>query len=84
MYLFSAKTCSEPPPQKNGEKDVCVSPYEYGDSCTFRCLSGYQLPDGSSAELQCRVGILADGSPSSFTEWDAKPTACEGTSQHHS
>ena len=81
------RTCPPPPAQTHGQPDVCPSPHEYGDPCSYRCHPGYTLPTtaagggtagvAADASVYCTVRITSDtGLP--MMQWDRQPTPCTG------
>ena len=69
---LSERFCQDPGGQVNGEKDVCQPPYHYKDTCSFRCLPGYELQNGGLSTVKC---TLNNGGTQ--PTWNS-PTACVG------
>ena len=61
----------------SSEKDVCLSPHKYGDTCTFRCEAGYHLPPDALYATQCTVEILPGGA-TPLMQWHVQPEPCIG------
>ena len=75
--ILSERTCAPPSVPASSEKDVCLSPHKYGDTCTFRCEAGYHLPPDALSATQCTVGILPGGA-TPLMQWDVQPEPCIG------
>ena len=71
------RICPVPPPQTHGQVDACSRHHLFGSTCVYACHSGYHLPEGGVASVQCVVRATTEGGKVTM-EWDTLPAPCTG------